>query len=276
MKPLRFFLSLLLLILGLFPAWASGDSLFAQSHLPQIENQTFRRGEFLKFRIHYGFVTAGFVEMEVAEKAKYENGRRCYHIIGRGYSSPSFDVFYKLRDVYESFMDEEMLVSWRFNRSIKEGSFESYSETHFDHHQGQARYINFTKDQRQTYEVTAGIQDVISAFYYARTKYDTDALAVGDKISLRNFIDRKTVSLEARVLAKETIKIDGQHYQALKMDLLVEEAGMITDGSEIVFWISDDANKIPLRIESKLTIGSLKIDLIEYQNLVHPFTARLD
>ncbi len=276
MKPLRFLLPLTMLLLWLLPAWASGDSLHAQPHLPEIENQAFRRGEFLKFRIHYGFVTAGFVEMEVAQRPRYENGQRCYHIIGRGYSSPSFDVFYKLRDTYESFMAEETLVSQRFNRSIQEGSFESYSETHFDHSREKARYLNFTKGQEQTYDITAGIQDVISAFYYARTRYHTDKLAVGDKISLRNFIDRKTVGLEARVLAKEEIKIDGVKYKALKMDLLVEEAGMITDGSEITFWISDDANKIPLQIESKLTIGSLKVDLIDYQNLVNPFTARLE
>ena len=101
-------------------------------------------------------------------------------------------------------------------------------------------------------------------------------LQPGDRFPLRNFIDRKTFGLEAELIERETIKVEGQKYKALHMKLLIEEAGLITDGSKIEFWISDDANKIPLRIQSDLAIGSLKADLIETRGLRHPFEAAID
>lgn len=239
-----------------------------------VKNDTFHRGEFLKFRIHYGLITAGFATLEVKNERKIINGRSCYHIVGQGFTNPTFDVFYKVRDNYETFMDEESLLSHRFNRYIREGGFENYSETHFDQQNGKALYIDHKK-RRTTYDVPANIQDVISAFYYARTRYDQDSLKPGDRISLHNFLDRKNFGLEASLLAREKIKIDGQWYNALKMDLLIEEVGLVTDGSTIVFWISDDDNKIPLRIQSDLAIGSLKADLVEYENLRNPFKAKI-
>ncbi|MEZ4829554.1 MAG: DUF3108 domain-containing protein [Bacteroidia bacterium] len=240
----------------------------------KIANNTFHRGEFLKFRIHYGLITAGYATLEVKEERKVVQGRNCYHIVGEGFTNQAFDVFYKVRDYYETFMDEEAMISLRFNRLIREGGFENYSETHFDQQNRKALYIDHKK-RRTTYEVPENIQDVISAFYFARTRYNQDSLQPGDRISLQNFLDRKNFGLEASLICREKIKIDGQWYNALKMNLLIEEAGLVTDGSTIVFWISDDNNKIPLRIQSELVIGSLKADLIEYQNLHNPFSSKL-
>ncbi|MEL6672222.1 MAG: DUF3108 domain-containing protein [Bacteroidota bacterium] len=237
-----------------------------------LDNVTFQKGEFLKFRVHYGFITAGYATLKVGEKRVWEKGRPCHHIAFTGTTNPKFDWIFKVRDVYESFLDEEALLSWRFNRSIEEGSFSSYTETHFDHWKGKARYIHANKHE-SIFSVPDNIQDVISAFYFARTFYDQKTLKVGDKISLKNFIDRKTFALEAKVLSREEIEVEGSTYKALKFDLLIEESGMITDGSTIQFWISDDDNKIPLRIESDLMIGSLKADLMSYSGLSHPLTS---
>ena len=241
----------------------------------QVVNNTFTKGEFMKFRIHYGPITAGFATLEVMPDMATINGKPCIHIVGKGFTNSTFDVFYKVRDQYETFMDRETLLSRRFYRHIREGKFESYTETHFDQENQKARYIN-PKKVEIFYDVPEGIQDVISAFYFARAYYDHEKLEVGDKISLRNFLDRKTFALEAQLLERETIKVDGKTYKALRMGLLIEEAGLITDGSKIEFWISDDANKLPLRIKSDLVIGSLKADLVETQNLLNPFDALVE
>ncbi|MEO0472594.1 MAG: DUF3108 domain-containing protein [Bacteroidota bacterium] len=237
--------------------------------LRHVPNQTFQKGEYLKFRIHYGLITAGYATLEVESEAAIINNRRCHHIIMRGFTHPGFDWVYKVRDVYETYCDEQSLLSLRFNRHIREGKFESYTETHFDHETHLAHYIDNKKRRRQ-YKVPENIQDVISAFYFARTYYHQDSLQKGDRISLRNFIDRKTVGLEAEFLQREPIKVKGTNFHALKFSLLIEESGLVTDDSKIVFWISDDNNKVPLRIESDLMIGALKADLIEWEELLHP------
>lgn len=240
-----------------------------------VENDTFEKGEFIKLRVHYGFINAGFCTMEVKPEPVYYKGRKCHHLVGKGYSNSTFDLFYKVRDVYESYLDEEAMVSWKFMRTIREGKFRSYSETEFDQKRNKAKYID-RKKQVKYYETPNNIHDVVSALYYARTAYDADDLKVGDRISLRNFIDRKTVNLEAELLAREVIKVEGHKYRTLKMKLTVEESGLITDGAQITLWVSDDKNKIPIRMKSDLAVGALKADLIEYENLKHPFDAKIE
>ena len=246
----------ILVLLGL------GLGLLAAQPLGAPVRPAFTWGEFMKFRVHYGFVTAGYASLHVQEAPVMVGDQPCYHIVGLGWTHPGFDWFYRVRDRYETYLDTTHLLTRRFNRHIVEGGFESYTETHFDQAAGRARYIDH-KQRELFFEVPAEIQDVISAFYYARSRYDARTLKIGDRISLRNFLDRKTFNLEAKLLARESLKVEGVTYQALKFDLLIEEAGMITDGSSIQFWISEDARKLPLRIESDLMIGSLKADLME-------------
>ncbi len=246
-----------------------GTYLVAQNPLRQVENTAFQKGEFLKYRIHYGIITAGYATLSVKPKTYYVQNRPCHHIVMRGFTHSGFDWFYKVRDVYETYFDESALVPWRFNRHIVEGGYESYTETHFNHYQRSATYINQKKEEIE-YEVPANIQDVISAYYFARTFYDHKVLKAGDKISLRNFLDQKTFGLEAVMLQREVIEVEGKEFKAIKFKLLIDESGMVTDGSTIVFWISDDYNKVPLRIESELMIGSLRADLIDWKQLLYP------
>lgn len=265
-------LALALLSWGKEPAPAPQQP---QRELRSVENKTFRRGEWLKFRVHYGLITAGYLEMEVKPTTLYRQGRPCYHLSGWGFTHPAFEWFYTLNDRYESICDEEALVSWQFNRHIAEGSFRAYTETHFDQFNQVARHID-NKKRESRHAVPVHVQDVISAFYYARARYDQRVLRVGDRIEMHSFIDRKPYKLEAKLLAREVIEVEGVKYRALKFDLLVEESGMITDGSEIQFWISDDDNKAPLRVRSELAVGALAADLIESRGLVHPMSSRVN
>mgnify|MGYP006268408997 CR=1 FL=1 len=234
--------------------------------------RAFQHGEYLKFRMDYGFINAGYASLEVAEKPVMVDGHACYHIIGKGWSNATWDKIYKIRDRYESWVDQDKLVSRRFERYLNEGKFHSIQKVRFEQEQGKARYYDPNRGD-QTYRVPKQVQDVLSAFFYARSRYDHRNLEVGDRISLRNFLDRKVYGLEAQMLARETIEVGDHTFKALKFDLLIEEAGFITDGSEIHFWISDDLNKIPLRIECELMIGSLDCDLIEWRGLRHPLTS---
>ena len=245
------------------------------NHFPTVENRTFENGEFLKFRVHYGLITAGFASIEVAPEHKQMHGKSCHHLIGKGWTADGFDWFYKVRDCYESYVDTGSLLPLQFNRDIKEGKFESFTQVRFDQENHTAYYTHRNK-QVSPYEVPPNIQDVISSFYFARATHDHAAMKKGDRFSLRNFIDRKTFGLEAELVEREEIKVDGQKYKALHFKLLVEEAGLVTDGSKIDFWISDDPNKIPLRIKSDLIIGSLKADLIEARGLKHSFSSKIE
>jgi hypothetical protein len=249
------------------------SSILLSPGYPEVENRTFEKGEYLEYRVHYGFLTGGFASIEVAEQSVTKAGRSCHHLRAKGWTNPTFDLFYKVRDTYESFVDEKSLLPLHFRRDIREGSFRSFTEVYFDHHQDSAIYFNPRK-LRIPYAVPDNIQDVISAFFYARTTQDPSDFSPGDALDLRCFLDRKVFALKAELLEREVIKIAGEEYKSLHFKLLVEEVGLITDGGSVEFWISDDANKIVLRIKSDLLIGSLKADLIKAKGLKHPFLSR--
>ena len=180
--------------------------------LREVPNDSFTKGEFLKYRVHYGLVSAGNVTIEVVPKMENIKGRNCYHIVGKGYTNSSYDWIYKIRDQYETYLDEKALVPWKFVRNINEGGFHSYTETHFDHNVGKVRFVD---EQFKTtdYTVPSNIQDVISAFYFSRTT-NRNTMKIGDKIPLTNFLDRKVFNLEAQLLKRETINVEGKKYKA--------------------------------------------------------------
>ncbi|MGI8893419.1 MAG: DUF3108 domain-containing protein, partial [Bacteroidia bacterium] len=91
--------------------------------LRKVENNAFKPGEKLKYRVHYGFVDAGEAILEVQPKIKKHAGRDVYHIVGTGKSLGAFDWFYKVRDRYETFIDTEAMVPWYFIRKVDEGGY---------------------------------------------------------------------------------------------------------------------------------------------------------
>jgi hypothetical protein len=269
MRTARFSSWLLWLPLISLLAWRGLET------FPEVPNRTFAAGEYLKFDVHYGFINAGYADLQVMPDPVSVEGHPCYHIVGRGWTNGTWDHIFKVRDRYETFLDREHMIPWLFKRHIVEGKFDRTQRVIFHQERRKATFIDYNEIETP-YFVPANIHDVLSAFYFARARYDHRSLQVGDRISLKNFLDRKTFELEARLLAREDIKVKGQRFRALKFELLIEEAGLMTDGSSILFWMSDDANKVPLRIESELMIGSLKADLIEWSALRHPFTAKLE
>jgi hypothetical protein len=240
----------------------------------KIVNEAFQAGELLEYRIHYGTVTAGTAKLEVKKEPVMIKGRPCYHMVGQGTSSKSFSLFFKVNDRYETFMDQESMMSWKFKRRIEEGSFMHYSEVEFDQAKGKAYERTAGQNHTMTYDVPAYIQDVMSAFYFARTQDYTTAKP-GGIYKFQNFIDHKVHDLDVAFLGREVIDVGGIKYRTVKLKPLVREGGIFQHEGEMYLWISDDANRIPVRVEAGLVIGSVQVDLAKSSNLRHPLTSRV-
>lgn len=240
----------------------------------KVNNGAFQRGELLEYRVHYGAVTAGTAKLEVKKDPVMMHGRPCYHMVGQGISSKSFGLFFRVNDRYETYVDEESLMPWKFKRRIEEGDFKHYSEVEFDQVKNKAYERRSSVSHITTYDVPAYIQDVMSAFYYARTMDYTDAKE-GQRYHFQNFIDKKVHDLDVQFLAREVIEVGGIKYRTVKLKPLVREGGIFQHEGDLYLWISDDANRIPVRVESGLVIGSVQVDLDKASNLRHPLTSRV-
>jgi hypothetical protein len=251
---------LLFLLLPLF--------LSAQEDFRRVENNTFQRGEFLKYRVFYDswityWMTAGYGTTEIDTATVEINGRETYHITVHGNSANVFNVFFKVRDKFETFMDSEGLMPLKFIRYTREGGYKKDDTVFFDHQALKATSMRKVKD------ITPYVQDIVSAFYYVRNM-DFDTAEVGDKYNVDFFLDDSLYHSEIIFQGRGWVKTDFGKLSCLKFKPLVAVGEVFTDPYPMEMWVTDDKNKIPVLMRSAVFIGSVKIELVEYRGLRWP------
>lgn len=233
-----------------------------------IRNSSFRQSESITFKVFYTlagmYIGAGEAKFSV-NLEKLDN-IPVYHLVGDGKTYSFYDSFFKVRDRYESYIDTASLQPYKFIRNIYEGGYKKYQTVSFDHVSNKA----VTNDG--TFAVPNCVQDVISSIYYARN-IDFNKYKVNDKIPFTMFLDNENYNLYIRYLGKETIKTKYGKFKAIKFKPLLVKGTIFEGGEKMEVWVSDDGNKIPLRIESPISVGSVKVDMMEYKNLRYPLSS---
>ncbi len=230
----------------------------------QNDSQNYQTGEFLKYRIHYGVLNAGFATLQVKE-ANYE-GKPHYHIVGEGSSSGAVRAFYKVDDLYETYIDKATNKPSKFVRKISEGGYTRDQIITFDH-TGKIAKINDRKNQKVSYmEFKGNVQDLLSAFYYLRN-YDTDDLKTGDYINVDILMAEETYKFKLKILGRETTKTKFGKIKCLKIRPYVQSGRIFKETESVTMWVTDDANHIPVQIKAELMVGSLKAELHSYRNV---------
>ncbi len=248
---------------------------FLQVHAQEIkyrkidkENVVFQPGEKLVYKVKYGWVTAGTATFEIApEMYKYKN-RLCYKFHGEGRSAKSFDWFYKVRDLFDSYVDAEGIFPHYYVREVNEGDFHYYDRVEFDHVAGKI------KGKQGIFKASPYTQDMLSSFYYART-INFDYLKPGDTYYIDVFLDDNVYKLGMYYLGKEEIETKFGKMRCLKVAPLLVAGRVFKGEKDMIIWITDDKNKIPVRIESPVIIGRITAELIKAKGLKFPMEAKV-
>ena len=227
------------------------------------ESQNYKDGEFLKYRIHYGVLNAGFATLEV-KNTTYE-GKPHFHVVGEGSSSGAVRAFYKVDDRYESYINASTNKPSKFVRKISEGGYERDQIFTFDHSKKIVK-INDRKNQKVSYrDFNGSVQDLLSAFYYLRN-YDTDDLGIGDFINVDIFMADETYKFKLKILGRETMNTKFGNIKTIKIRPYVQSGRIFKESESVTMWVTDDKNHIPVQIKAELSVGSLKADLYSYKN----------
>ena len=235
-----------------------------KNELPEKSNSAFKTGESLHYRLHYGIIDAGVAVIEVMPEIKEFGGHKVYHIIGYGNSKGTFNWFFKVKDVYESYIDKDALVPWYFIRRCNEGGYLINQDYLFNHYD---KKVNIVGDEKK-YDVPPGVQDMISSFYYARNLDFTDAKE-GSIYEIPSFVDKKMWTLKIKYVCKETIETDVGKFRCLKFRPIIQTGRIFKKEEDLNVWITDDKNHIPVRAQAKILVGSIKMDITSYKNLAN-------
>jgi len=240
-----------------------------QKVLRTVENKAFRAGEVLKFRIHYGFIDAGTATLEVKKEMKNIGGRPCYHIIGSGETMGAFDWFFKVRDRYESVVDSQAIIPWLFFRRVNEGGYSVNQNVSFNH------YTDSAKSEKKTISIPDYTQDLISAFYFSRT-FDATNIKVGDIYPIPGYLDDTTLPLNVKFIGRDVIKTKVGAIKCLGFRPMLQEGRVFKENEDMTVWVSDDDNHIPVRVEAEVLVGSIKMDLVSFENIASPLAVVKD
>jgi hypothetical protein len=234
---------------------------FAENAMAQqaVSQTAFGVGERLVFDVGYGFITAGEAVMSIPGYEMVAN-RQCYKVMFTVNSTPTFTFFFGVQDRYETYLDVTGIFPLRFEQHIKEGSYRRDFSASFDHDNGIARTTE------GDYPIPPYVHDIMSAFYYART-LDYSGKHAGDRVRLQNFYKDKTFPLDVKFLGRQTITVDAGTFNCIIIEPMVMEGGLFKSEGRILVWLSDDDRKIPVKVSTKVLIGSIDAELREFSGL---------
>ncbi|MCB5250798.1 MAG: DUF3108 domain-containing protein [Candidatus Cloacimonadales bacterium] len=227
--------------------------------------QAFQNDEKLSFDIKYGFITAGHASLELHETTY--NGRPVWEISSNASTNSFFDNFYKVRDKINSIWDKERHVSYVFSKNLHEGKYKQKRTHTYYPNAGYTIYAKYSFKEKKFYEekftIPKNTQDIFSAFYYTR-QHD---LNVGDTLQISVTTDGKSYNALVCVLQREKIKTIFGEIDCLKIqpDLIGES--IFKQSGNIYIWLTDDDEKIPVLLESKVIFGSFKAVLVKAENV---------
>jgi hypothetical protein len=233
----------------------------AAPKLRSIKNSAFKRGEKLKYRIHYGLVDAGVATLEVANDTMMIAKRPTLHVIARGLTNSVWDKVYAVRDKYESYIDEDAILPWYHIRRVNEGGYKIEHDITFNHFKKEA-IMN-----KNRYKTDTNSQDMISALYYART-LDFATAKKNDLFTINTFFDFENYPLKLKYMGTEVVSTSVGKIKCYKFHPVMQKGRVFKTEEDMTVWISADANKIPVRLQTNILVGAIKMDLIEYSGLV--------
>ena len=231
-------------------------------------NLAFKEGEKLTFRAHYGIINAAKITMELDASKSKVNNRSVYKSTVEGATYKSFDWAFKVRDKFESWVDADAIATLRYAKSVRE---DNYTDKDYALYMHDSKKLKNTDGTLTMPEYT---QDIASALYYARS-LDLQNAAVGSSFPINVYLDNTIHNLSFKVIGRETLKTDIGKIKCiiLRPKLVVDRVFKGDDDMTVL--VSDDANKIPIRIKSAIKVGSIKVDITGYSGLRNYFSAKI-
>ena len=233
----------------------------------RVSNTAFGVGERLVFDVSYGFITAGEAVIQIP-RIEQIRGRSAFRVEFLVNSLPSFSWIYKVQDRYLTFIDTVSLLPHRFEQHIREGSYTRDFTADFD----RDRRVAITTEGE--FPIVPEVHDIFSAFFFART-VDYETMGAGDSILLFNYYRDKYYELMIRVLGRQELEVEAGTFRTIVVEPIVKEGGLFKSEGRIVIWLTDDEVKIPVRVNTKVVVGSIDSELREYSGLAGPLSSRI-
>ena len=184
------------------------------------------------------------------------------------------DFFFKVDDLYESYIDRETGNPYQFVRKINEGGYTKNQEGFFTPAANKILVKDYKHKTENTFSIPKNTQDIMSTFYYLRNYPNIDRIKPGESVSIDMFFDDETTKFKLKFIGREDITTKFGVVSTMIFRPLVQSGRVFKEQESLTVWISDDDNKLPIRIKASLAVGSIKADLEAFKGLKNPFKVK--
>lgn len=238
----------------------------------------FKSGEYALYGAYYNWhfiwIQSGDVEFK-ADTFQY-NKQKAWHLKAVGKTFKAYDLLYSVRDTFEVICNYNSFLPFYSKRVLNHAKNNSIHQYTFDYTTGRIA-TNIRQDNQPIYTASLPIQentfDLLATAYNFR-KFDFNKLFVGQKVPYRMLIDRKIEDLYFRYLGKENVKTrNGKEYRCQKVSVFLLQGDFFPEGEYMKIWFTDDQNHLPVQVETKVQMGSVKALLLEAKSMKYPLSS---
>ena len=235
---------------------------------------SFKAGEKLEYKLNYGFLNASYASLTLNEEIL--DGEKVFRATSVGRTTGLARLFFKVEDIYESYFDINKTLPLRFIRKIDEGGYTKNTIIDFDL-VNQKAYVNDIKNgEKSNHKIKKNTQDLISTFYYLRNYFSLDEIKINESFRVNIFFDKENYDFNLKFLGIEVLDTKFGQIECLKFIPIVQKGRVFNEEESITLWVSNDLNKVPIRIQADIAVGSIKCDLENFKNLKYPFKIRIN
>ena len=233
----------------------------------EVGNDNFGPGEVLEYRVHYGFINAGEGVVKVSNQIHKVNNRPCYEVTAFGRSVGAFDWVIRIRDTWKSYIDTSALLPHRFHTDVQEGKYRKQETVYFNH---PSRTIRSEEKNNETkeFQMPPNVQDILSGYCYMRT-IDFNRLNIGDVMPIPAFFDDKLYDFKIKYRGRDVVKTKFGKVRCIRITPVMPKNEMFDGESSVRVWLTDDKNRIPVKVEADMFVGAVEMDLKDYKGLRH-------
>lgn len=259
MKKIYYFL----FILYFLSLHSNGQTL---KYLPE---PTFKEGEELTYKLRYGFISAATGTLKVEKSDLRFSNPKSYLLKAFGQTSGAFSAFYTVKNYYSSYIDGDNYMPYLYTENIREGNYTRQEYALFDH---KKRKVSGKKGEFKS--PTAQFFDLLSAYYFSRN-LDLSALKKGDKFKITYFLNDEIAQLGIEYVGVEKIKSSLGEIECIKFSPEIKPGRIFKKNSRLYLWVTNDGNRIPVKAQVDILIGSVTMELVKSSGLKYKLGERV-
>ena len=233
---------------------------FSQT-LPYLKEPTFKEGEKLSYKLRYGMLSAANGVLSVNKSKLQFSNKNTFHLSAYGQTSSAFSLLFTVKNKYDSYIDGNTFQPYLYTEDIKENSYTRKEYATFDHRN------HTVKGAKGTFKSPSSqLFDLVSAYYFARN-LDLSTLKSGNSFKIPYFLNDEVAELKVTYVGTEKIKTALGTIDCIKLNPEIKPGRIFKDNSKLYLWVTNDGNRIPVKAQVEIIIGSITMDLTKAEGL---------